>query len=614
MKILYIRAIFTIPAVVLISFFATTVFADEFGRSETGEAAETLDRRSAAQEKKAEDVAAPGTGADGESYDFAYDENVFDLDPEAKKSLIKRIQWRLLFWTSMNYFNNADLRKLDNSNETSVDNTDDRTMFGVSGVELDAFFPIHPRLDFRVDVWRTGFWGHDQLGGRDTNNDLKLTRNGANTVNFGLMHLDIHLKKEPTRASRADIRFGRQYYTIGGRIDKDFLLDDILDAVVFRWYGKFGRMDAIIIDVYNNATNTQNANFVQYISYDAEKVKHFNGDVNTARSGLLYRFPIIGDADLGGTHLEARAFAYVAKFGGVNVAGVSNGGADRTNNGTSGNFTDNDFSGMRGVKVNAGYRSWLRTALTVSQSYGIDRKKLSVTYLPQDVDNNGKAYMGEVELSFFNRRILLLGSYFYAQGGRYYADGSQFSHGFVGFKAAHAGGLLTDLYYGIHPTAYTSSSGIYDTPYDRDRKSGTEVKHVGVALGILRNFYLKFDWWRLVDTNRVVLYDTGSPGLGGIFNNKDRGNTISQNILLMVAAPIYPNQNTVMQAARRFGAPMGEEYDFGAEWEAIPNWKIWMTYGVFVPMRYYSTPGLVQGTPQGSTRFVGFQLGTKLIF
>jgi hypothetical protein len=95
--------------------------------------------------------------------------------PDFKKSLMERYQWQLLFWTHGNYSNNSDLRKLDNTNITSVDQTDDKVYFAVGGIQFDNFFPVHPRVDLRFDIWRFGFFGGDQLGGRDSNNDIKQT-------------------------------------------------------------------------------------------------------------------------------------------------------------------------------------------------------------------------------------------------------------------------------------------------------------------------------------------------------------------------------------------------------------------------------------------------------
>ncbi|MCB1314817.1 MAG: hypothetical protein KDK27_02630 [Leptospiraceae bacterium] len=284
--------------------------------------------------------------------DFRYEENYFGLDQEGKSRLVDRIQWRVKFWNHFNYVNDTDLRQLNEDNETSIDETDDRAYFIVAGAALDTFFPINPYLDVRVDIWKTGFWGHDQLAGRDNNNDSRDTFSGSNTVNFGKLFLDIHIKPEPDRTSRADLTIGRQHYGLGGYIENDYIFDDTVDAVVFRWYGRLGRLDLLILDVYANGSDVDDINFVQYISHDSEKQEGFNGDVNTYRQGLTYRFPIYGDEELGGTHFDVRAFYYYAQFG-----ALDDGGSDRTNEGASGNFSDEDFSFLRGARLNAGYSS-----------------------------------------------------------------------------------------------------------------------------------------------------------------------------------------------------------------------------------------------------------------
>lgn len=541
----------------------------------------------------------PATNGNGTPATWKYDDNHFNQNKEEKKRLIDRIQWQAKFWTSYNFFNNTDLRAINETNQTSIDNTDDRMMFALAGAELDTFFPIHPRLDVRIDVWRTGFWGHDMLGGRDTNNDSRSSFNGANTLNFGLLYLDAHIFTEPTNERRLDLRVGRQEFKIGGEIDRDFLQKDVVDAVVVKWYSKWlGRLDVLLVDWFASTANTQNIYFTQYVSFDNERVKGFNGDTNTFRSGFVYRYPIFGDADkLGTTYLDARGFYFFARYGGVN-----DGGADRTNNGTTGNFPDNDYVYMRGVRVLASWSDLVRGSVTYASSYGQDRKRQTALFFSQDVDMNGQSWGWEAELSLFDRMILVTPTYYYSQGGSYYADGAQYSHGFVGFKGDQVGGIITQLNWGLYPSAYTDDDGIDDWPYDRDRKTGTEVYHLGVAFGKRDVYYLKLDWWRLRDTNRLMIFD-GSDS------------TLDQNARIAAVAPTFSNRMTQLQAARRFGAPLGEEFNFGVEWYIVPKvWKFWAVAGVFRPMRYFATPGLKQGTPEGSARASGFQMGTTVTF
>jgi len=532
--------------------------------------------------------------------------------PDFKKSLMERYQWQLLFWTHGNYSNNSDLRKLDNTNITSVDLTDDKVYFAVGGIQFDNFFPVHPRVDLRFDIWRFGFFGGDQLGGRDSNNDIKQTTSGANTVNFGQLYIDIHFQLNPTNRERLSLRVGRQDFRLGGKIFRDFYQEDILDALVLKWYDKkFGRLDLVLFDLFSNSADTRDVNFVRFISVDNTTVRNFDGASATYRQGFLYRYSFLGDSDYIGTHADLRIFYFYSRFGGTNQPF---GGADRTNNGTSGNFIDRDFSVMRGARLNLGYKDWFRTSFTYAESFGIDRKIPTIYFQSRDVDNNGKAYGLETEFAFWNRRLRFTPTWFYAQGGKYYADGTQYSHGFVSMKADQVGGLLVDLYWGVHPTAYTSGQGVADLPYNRDRKTGTLSKHLGIALGILENLFLKFDVWRLHDTNKIDYVTTSIPQPQNFFTNQKAGNIYTQDFIINSYGNLFPDNNTVIRAARRFGTPLGEEYNIGLDWSIFKGFKFWATWGVFKPMRYFATAGLIQGTPQGSTYFTGFQMGTTLIF
>ncbi|MDX1960844.1 MAG: hypothetical protein SFU98_19890 [Leptospiraceae bacterium] len=532
--------------------------------------------------------------------------------PDFKKRIMDRYQWQVLFWTHGNYSNNSDLRKLDNTNLSSVDQTDDKTIFAAGGLQLDNYIPVHPRVDLRFDIWRFGFYGGDQLAGRDSNNDIKQTSSGANTLNFGQLYIDMHLKLNPTRNERLSLRVGRQDYRIGGKIFRDFHQEDILDAMVLKWYDKkFGRLDLLLIDLFSNSVDTRDVNFIRFLSSDNTTVKNLNGASATYRQGFIYRYPIFGESEFIGSHADIRVFYFYSKFSGSNQPF---GGADRTNNGTSGNFADNDFSIMRGARFNFGYDKWFRSSFTYAESYGIDRKQPDQLVYNRDVGNGGKSYGAELEFAFWNRRIRITPTYFYADGGKYYANGVQHSHGFVSMKGDQVGGLLSDLYWGIHPSAYTSGQGIADLPYNRDRRSGTLSKHIGFAFGILENLFLKFDVWRLHDTSSISYLTASQPPPTQFWNNNDTGNTILQDLTIRSYSAYFPDNGTAINAARRFGSPLGEEYNAGIDWSIFRGFKIWATFGVFRPMRYYSTAGLVQGSPQGTTQFTAFQIGTSLIF
>lgn len=554
------------------------------------------------------------------SASYTYDENHFDLNLEEKAELLERIQWKLAFWTSFNYFNNSDLRVRDDTSEESVRNTDDRMSFGLAGAELDFFFPINDRLDFRLDIWKAGLYGHDQLGGRDNINDSRLTFTGSNTVNFGQVWFRVHFFKDPTEDEMFDMKIGRQFFDIGGAIDREYFMHDVLDAAVFNVYGFWGKFDIVAVDYFASGARTDEVNFVQYLSFDEIKTRGFDGRTNTYRSGGVYSYSFLGDMEKHETHLDLRAFYFLARMG-----GLRDGGADRCNNGTTCNEPDNDFSVMRGFRINSGYGEYVRGSFTFAQSYGVDRKPRSATYESQDVDAAGNAWSLELEFSALERKIRFTPTYFYAQGGKYLLDGRQYSHGFVGFKAEQSGGILADLNWGNHPTAYTDDDGIDDLPFgdtygSPSRKSGTEIKHLGLAVDLgllwdkLAGVELLLKWWRYNDTNQIDFLGERSWSFNRIWGNPDSPSFYEQEILFGLATELYPQRASRILAYRRFGMPMAEEYNIGLDWEVRENWRVWATWGVLRPMRYFSTPGLVNGAPEGNALFTGFQVGTMFYF
>jgi hypothetical protein len=220
-----------------------------------------------------------------------------------------------------------------------------------------------------------------------------------------------------------------------------------------------------------------------------------------------------------------------------------------------------------------------------------------------------------MEFSAFRRRLRFQPSYFFADGGRYFANGQQYSHGFVSFKGDQVGGILADLYWGVHPTAYTSHQGTVNELWRADRKTGTEFKHLGFYFGIMSNLFLKLDWWRMEDTNQFSFLQSRrrfNPSF--LWRNNSSPNLDIYDLLFDRVAEFYPENAAVIQASRRAGAPLGEEYNVGLDWNVFRGFKVWATWGVLVPMRYFATQGLIQAAPQGNARFVGFQLGTSLIF
>ncbi|HMV35710.1 MAG TPA: hypothetical protein PKD60_07455, partial [Turneriella sp.] len=111
-------------------------------------------------------------------------ENVFG-DKQDKDAILKRMEYQIGFIAEGAGFNNTDLRRLDESTVATIQNTDDKMTLAFSRFYVNMFFPLTDDLYFRVDIFKNGFWGHDQLGGSSSNNSSSSTPVGADPFNFG---------------------------------------------------------------------------------------------------------------------------------------------------------------------------------------------------------------------------------------------------------------------------------------------------------------------------------------------------------------------------------------------------------------------------------------------
>lgn len=532
--------------------------------------------------------------------------NKFRQDLAEKKALLDRMQWRLSFFTDGAGFNNADLRELDESNDAAIDFTDDRRSFAVSGFDMGFYFPLTDDLAFNLSFFKIGFWGHDQLAGRDVNNNNSKNPFGANPINIG-NEFNIDLFLYHSRHQNVNLIVGRQYFGIGGiPSTSDYIQDDVLDAVVLKYsHWLAGQFDFLLFDYFWQGSDALEVNYVTYVSGDNEKVDNFDGDVNTVRYGLVYGTPNL--LDWGGKPvdyeknrldmwLQTKLYTYLADYGAGNE-----GGSDRTNLGATDNFADNDYVQMFGGRLLYNMDLMLFYA-DYAISKGRDRKAHTLgeglKKKNVDVDTDGKAItVGTLlrPLEFKPARLALKTipvvkdisldihtDFFLSDGATFDKDGNQTSHGFVGFKGAQAGGILLDKYYGLHPSAYTDDDGIDDWPHDRDRKAGTQMIHFGYEIGYLGKFFFNNHFW--------MLKDTGSSDITNPQNRSD------------------------FAQANRLGKDMGMEMDFGLRYTHNKYLQFYAIYGVFKPGPFYESSAIVESAPAGNTTMSGGIIGARLVF
>lgn len=520
-------------------------------------------------------------------------ENVFG-DKQDKDAILKRMEYQIGFIAEGAGFNNTDLRRLDESTVATIQNTDDKITLAFSRFYLNMFFPLTDDLYFRVDVFKNGFWGHDQLGGASSNNNSASTPIGADPFNFGELYLNYIIFK----SDRHDlsVKIGRQFFEIGGEI-YDYYLKDFLDAVTFHYASShLGGFRVLAFDAFQlGADPTLHANYVRFFSHDNQRVRFFDGDVNVLRAGFIWdsRNLLNWKGPLTGDLLQNKIYAFGARYG-----AVSRGGSDRANLGASGNFADNDFNVMIGTRFLFNLvrkRYVLKTFADAATSMGIDRRLPTAAGESQDVDTNGYAFGGGG--SFELPRVVpsldldFNADGMYVSGSKYNASGIQTSHGFTSFKGSRLGGIIMSRFYGVRPTSYTDSAGISDFPHDYERKAATAFAHLGAGTTLWQKLRFGLDYWLAIDTASSELYA------------RARADGTTSSIT-----------SVVLKAQDRLGKIVGQEINFSADLAVNRYWTLYFRAGIFLPGAFYSTPGIVTDTPFGTDNAVGVQLGSKLVF
>lgn len=520
-------------------------------------------------------------------------QNVFG-DKKNKDAILKRMEYQVGFIAEGAGFNNTDLRRLDEATTASIQNTDDKQTLAFSRFYLNLYFPITDDLNFRVDFFKNGFWGHDQLAGASSNNNSASTQTGVDPINFGELNLGYIVWKN--QHSEFSLKIGRQFFEIGGEV-YDYFLKDYLDAITLSYanpdLGSFRIMPIEALQL--GADPTLHANYVRFFSHDTQRIQFFDGDVNVLRAGFVYDSQNLlhwrgsMTADL----LQNKLYAFGARYG-----ATGKGGADRAAPGTPGNFADNDFNMMFGTRFLLSLpreNHTLKAFADAAMSTGVDRQLPTAAGESEDINTNGFAFAAGATFELLKLFPVLDLDFssdgFYASGARYDANGTQTSHGFTSFKGSRVGGVVMSKFYGVRPSSFTDSAGFSDTPHDYERKAPTGFLHFGLGVTLWKKIRFGFDYWIAYDTSKSDLVSDA------------RANGTMAAIT-----------GTLPRSQERFGKPLGEELDCTLDFAVNQYWSLYLRSGIFFPGAFYATPGLVTATPYGTDNAMGIQLGSKLVF
>ncbi|MDH5719174.1 MAG: hypothetical protein OEZ13_01000 [Spirochaetia bacterium] len=497
----------------------------------------------------------------------------FNFESAMTAGVNDKIKYKIGFIAEGGLFNNADLRKLNETDNLTVENTDDKITTAISRFFVSAYFRVTKRLDFKIDLYKNGYWGSDQLSGSSSNNSFLTS--GSDPFLFAELYTRAFLINKTD--STLSMKIGRQFFEIGS-LTRDYVLRDYLDAVTFQYYNKnIGGLKVLAVDFYKMGSSVSDTlNYTRYFSSDDKKVDFFDADVNSLRTGAVYESKDLtawGQNKTGPYKLQTKLYGFYARYG-----ALSGTGADITEEGNYGNYADNDYAAVFGNR-------WIFNGENIlffiegAVSTGLDRKMNSADGKNIDITADGYALNGGlVFFSNFGMSISL--DAFYASGPVYDEYGREENRGFVSFKGNHIGGLLFSKFLGAHPSDITEVDGFGKDSFGYERKSGTLAARLSCVFDF-KQVYFGLDMWYFQDTGKSAVEDAP---------------TNSQ------------------KAQERFGKALGVETDLFFEFTFENHLSLYAAGGIFAPSYFYKGEALSPNDPMGRTNFWGFLIGSRLIF
>jgi len=250
----------------------------------------------------------------------------------------------LEFVTNYYHFNNNDQRNYNadtfKANQSAEFlNTDDRLQIAAGALRL-KYATKYKKTEFKVDIARLGYWGSDNLQGRDS---------GQNPITFN----DLHFVWFPK--PWINITFGRFTYSMGN-VPKDYFFYDIIDGTKVDFKFSKNYEFQLMGDVFSNAAKHDIAGYLGIVRKDTEQIENFNGDTLTLRGGGTFQAYF------------AKLFSYYVRYGAnsQNAADLAESGRNPLNK------ADGDFLSMSGTRFQKDLGKWGTPDLTVAYSYGKD--------------------------------------------------------------------------------------------------------------------------------------------------------------------------------------------------------------------------------------------------
>lgn len=499
----------------------------------------------------------------------------------------ERLVWRFRLTSEGHASDNAGFRALneESGNQERIE-TDDRHTFAYTSIALGVHYDVLDDTRINFGASHSGLWGSDQIGGTNEFGGF-----------FFVYDLNVDWQAVAGDAFGLNVKLGRQSFGIGGT-HRDYFFRDNVDGLTLNLdFGEqAGGLRVLAVDLYASQGRPDNVYFLRWHA-GRDLVHNMRGQTNTMRYGAVYENTGLVD------NLEFRGFGFFSTIGGAGT------GADRTHEGTLGNFADNDFVWMAGTRV--GYSIPLATDAegeTTSSvgayaeyaySGGIDRKEVNIGV--NDVAIEGQAFGGGILAQFDEGTFAIDGivQFFRADGPRYRADGLPLTHGFVSFRGNTVGGLNMARYSGWRPSAYVGRRGIHLSEHDLRRESGTQFIHTGLGLTFAPAFRLDLGAWFYQDTGQTNL----DPA-----NIDEMGDRLPSGF-----------SRDELQAQERLGLFLGTELNASLAYQANSALSFYGMGGIFLPGEFYEIEvsrnvGSSRGSADALEQFWAISAGATVVF
>ncbi len=472
--------------------------------------------------------------------------------------------WGLNMLQEFHAYNNADLRKLNSTNDFQIRTTDDQQGLALTRAKFDTMFTFpKQKVGMELSFGFDGIWGSFQLQGNG-NPGTRIAR------------ANVFWEFYNKGGNSFDLVTGRQFFSIGG-VPNDYMLRDVLDALVINNHVKdLVDIKILAVDVYSGANSfgagendRWNDEFQYFSRHESGKMAGLNGDVSTYRTGaVVSALPLM--KKMLKSRLDPRVYGFYARVRG------NKGGADNSENGRIGNYSDNDWSALAGSRISYRFDDIMPTFRQfivygdVGLSTGSDLKRQGepmADYTTVAFGAGTIAQMKPTFLAWFSPLVEL--DFFYAEGPQYDSNGNMISHGFISMRGDRVGGTLLRRYWGVRPSGYVNYNGIDDTPFDANRKAGSLLLHAALGAELFAQLVAKLDWW--------YLQDTGSTAVNFSGNNLD-----------LITNPFMSRAQ--IEAQEKLGKPLGHEFNLTLQYFPNSLLMFQVTGSYFIAGDFYQDP------------------------